>query len=319
MKIIGLLLLLAGCTLTNKDAKVSPTAKDTPEWVYSPYDYCVEQNEICATGEASSRTQADIQARNNLASIFEVQVKSDVTVETSAVSRSMPWIAQLNEDVRQSVQQSVNEILEQVQIKKHFKIDGLSYSLASLDRAAARSLLEPRLRKIDQEMEVLWENRKRTNLRKLIRLNFERERINERLMIVTGQGRPAKVTLDQILRWKESRPKAVPLYLRVGQAPDWLVEKMKELLTEAGFRLVNGNASRVISLNVDSIKEYLNVEGFEKFTFTLNLQSSEGGEKKRVISASETVNGRSQADALLKVRSFFVDYLEDNLAELHLD
>ena len=45
----------------------------------------------------------------------------------------------------------------------------------------------------------------------------------------------------------------------------------------------------------------------------------ENGEKKKVISASETVTGRTQGDALLKVKSFFNDYIEYHLSDLHLD
>jgi hypothetical protein len=74
-----------------------------------------------------------------------------------------------------------------------------------------------------------------------------------------------------------------------------------------------------VSLQVDSIKEFLNVEGFEKYTFTLSMMSIEDGQKKKVISASETVTGRSQADALLKVKGFFSDYIEQHLSDLHLD
>ncbi len=96
-------------------------------------------------------------------------------------------------------------------------------------------------------------------------------------------------------------------------------EKLKELLTEAGFRIVKGDAKKAISLNVDSIKEHLNVEGFEKYTFTMNMTSFEDGEKNKVLAASETVTGRTQGDALLKVKAFFNKYIEQHLSDLHLD
>jgi hypothetical protein len=96
-------------------------------------------------------------------------------------------------------------------------------------------------------------------------------------------------------------------------------EKLKELLSEAGYKIVKLDADKAISLNVDSIKEYLNVEGFEKYTFTMNLTSFEKGEKNKVLSASETVTGRSQSDALLKVKSFFNNHLEQHLSDLDLD
>jgi hypothetical protein len=127
------------------------------------------------------------------------------------------------------------------------------------------------------------------------------------------------VSFDEIMRWRDSKTKTQALYLNVGQAPSWLVDKLKELLTESGFRLVKTPGKLVLTVNVDSIKEYLNVKGFEKFTFTLKLQSIEEGERKKVLSTSESVTGRSQADALLKVKKQFSEYIEEHLSDLDLD
>jgi hypothetical protein len=318
MKNLLILLLISSCSHFLAKPELSESSKASPPWLFAPYEACLEEMELCATGEAKGYAQADLQARNNLASIFEVKVESEMNVQTSA-SQTLPWQGAVREEVQQSLKESVNQVLETVQIKKHFKQNGLSYSLASLDRAKASELLGERVTKIDDELNVLWARRSRTNLRKIVRLYLEREKLNERYSIVSGASRPAKMTYKDIISWRESRPKVENLALRVGQAPDWMTEKLKELLTEAGFKIVKGDSSKAISLNVDSIKEFLNVEGFEKYTFTMNLTSFEDGEKNKVLSASETVTGRSQADALLKVKAFFTDYIEQHLSDLHLD
>lgn len=298
--------------------QLSENSKETPSWIYSPYDACSEEQELCATGEAKTLSQADSEARKNLASIFEVTVKSEFTVNTSS-SQTFPWSGAVKEEVQRSLQESVNQVLESVQIKKHAREKGLTYSLASLDRVRASELIGGRLTKIDDELNALWAKRSRTNLRKIVRLYLEREKLNERYSIVAGAPRPARMTYKDIMDWRLSKPAVEPLALRVGQSPEWLTEKLKELLTEAGFKIVKGDANKALSLNVDSIKEYLNVEGFEKYTFTLNLTSYAKGEKNKVLTTSETVTGRSQADALLKVKSLFNEYIEQHLADLHLD
>jgi hypothetical protein len=317
MKTTLFLLLAVSCSHWQRPP-TSDSSHEAPSWVYSPYDACVETHELCATGESKTRAEADAQAKVNLASIFEVQIKSDLSIGTSS-TQTFPWQAQVKQEVQQSIQESVSQVLETVQIKKHFKKDGLNYSLASLDRTKASDLIGERLTRLDKEIELLWSRRQRTNLRKLMRLSLERERLNERFSIVSGQGKLARVSFSDLLAWKDSRPVAENLSLKVGQAPDWMTEKVKELLTEAGFRVVRGEANKVLSLHVDSIKEFLNVDGFEKYTFTLQLTNIEKGEKKKVISVSETVTGRSQADALLKVKSYFNEYLEQHLSDLHLD
>lgn len=318
MKTLIFLLLFSGCSLFKKAPELSGSSKEVPEWIYSPYDACDEAAELCATGEAKGMAAADAQARANLASIFEVKVSSSLNQNQSSRS-SFPWQSQVNEEVQTALDQSVNEILENVQVKKHAKKDGLTYALASLDKTQASNLIGDRMKKIDTELEAIWQKKSRTNLRKIIRLSLEREKLNERYATVAGGKRASKVSYEEIMRWKESRPETIPLSLKVGQAPDWMTEKLKELLTESGFKIVKGEATRVLSLNVDSIKEFLNVEGFEKYTFTLNMTSFEDGEKKKVISTSETVTGRTQADALLKVKPFFTTYIEEHLSDLHLD
>lgn len=318
MKFLALLSILIGCSSLAPKPVLSPGAKEMPEWVYSPYDHCVEAEEICATGEAKSMTAADLEAKKNLASVFEVRIRSDFSVSTSA-SQSMPWLSKVSEEVRGELKESVDEIIELVQIREHYKKDGLSYALAALKKGEALNLLKPRLSKIDAEIKRLWERKQRTNLRKMVRLTLEREKLAERYSILAGVAYPPIVTFDEIMRWRDSEKKTQPIFLNIGQAPNWLVEKLKELLTESGFRLVRSPGQLILNVNVNSINEYLNVQGFEKFTFTLKLQSIEGGERKRVLSTSETVTGRSQADALLKVKKQFSEYIEEHLSDLDLD
>jgi hypothetical protein len=318
MKKIYFLLLLSGCSIFRPGPELSENSKNAPSWIYSPYDACAEDVELCAVGEAKSLAQADVQARSNLASIFEVRVTSEFNAQTSTQAGAN-WQGKVNQEVHQSLQESVDQLLETVQIKKRFKDKGLTYSLASMDRARASELIGGRLTKIDDELNSHWNKRSRTNLRNIIRLYMEREKLNERYSILSGSSRPSLMTFKEITDWRESRLRPEALALRIGQAPDWMSEKLKELLTEAGFKLVKGDADKAISLNVDSIKEFLNVQGFEKYTFTLNLTSFEKGEKNKVLSASETVTGRSQADALLKVKRFFTEYIEKHLSDLRLD
>lgn len=317
MKILFFSILLFGCSI-NRSQQKNSSSNDEPAWLNSPYSLCQEQVDLCAVGEAKSRSEAQAQARANLASIFEVHIRSELNVVSSG-QQSFFGQSGLNEEVQRSLNESVNQILEAVEIKHYYKQKNITYALASLSKQKSIEILESRISKIDQELNVLWNKRSRTNLRKILKLYLERERLHERFLIVSNQSINSKLTYKDILEWRQSKPVVENLALRVGQAPDWMVEKIKELLTESGFRIVKGDATKAISLNVDSIKEFLNVEGFEKFTFTMNLTSFEAGEKNKVITISETVTGRTQADALLKVKNYFIDYLEQHLSDLGLD
>lgn len=317
MKYLLFALLICSCSHFSSDQH-STAKKDDPQWLYSPYDGCSESQELCATGEGKTYAQSDAEAKANLASIFELKIQSEITIVTNA-NQTFPWHADVKEEVQKSIRESVDQILETVQIKNHFRKQGLSHSLASLDRVKAGELIGNRLTKIDHEMEILWDNHQRTNMRRIVKLYMERERLNERFSIISGIGRPSKVSWQDIIKWRESKPKSEALLLKIGQAPDWMKEKITELFTEAGFHIVKGEANKIVTVQVDTIKEFLNVEGFEKHTFTLSMTSIVNGEKRRTISASETVNGRTQADALLKVKHYFNQYIELHLSDLRLD
>ena len=318
MKYLFLLLLLSGCSHFTSESTSQGDLKEEPKWLYSPYEGCSEASELCATGEGKTFAQSDSEARANLASIFEVRVKSDLSVTTS-LTQSFPWQAEVKEEVLKSIQESVDQILESVQIKNHFRKQGISHSLVSLNRQTAGDLIRGRMRKIDDELEALWNTHQRTNLRRIVKLFMERERLNERYSIVSGTGIPSKVSWAQITKWRASKPKSEAVVLKIGQAPDWLKEKLSELLSESGFHIVKSDADKIVSVQVDSIKEFLNVDGFEKYTFTVSISSIVEGGKKRSITTSDTVTGRSQADALLKVKNLFNDYIEQHLSDLRLD
>jgi hypothetical protein len=317
MKSILLLLLLGACTHLKQSDKITIDSQD-PEWLYSPYEFCVEDQELCAVGEGKSFSDAEASARTNLASIFEVKVQSELTINNFS-SQNFPWQGQVKEDVQKSLTESVDQILQGVGIKQRFKSKGISFALASLNRSQATNLIGEKIKLLDQELQVLWNKRQRTNLRRIIRIFLERDKLNEKLSIVSGVGRLSPVSWEEIINWKKSKPENEPLLLKLGQAPDWMKEKLAEILTESGFYLVKADVPKVVSLQVDSIKEFLNVDGFEKYTFTMSLMSIENGQNKKNISTAKTVTGRNQADALLKVRTFFNDYLENHISDLDLD
>jgi hypothetical protein len=318
MKNLLLLLLISGCAVFQGPRPRQQDLKETPAWVYAPYEACQEALEFCASGEGKSARAADAEARSNLAGIFEVKVQSELSLQSGSRGGTL-WQAEVREEVQQALQASIEQILETVQIKKYHKQDGLTHALASLDRQKTSELLGHRLNKVDDELKVLWNSRQRTNFRRILRLYLEREKLNERFAIVAGQGRRAPMSYEALVKWRDQKNRPEPLVLRIGRAPDWMGQKVRELLTESGFKLVSGDAAKELSLNVESIREFLNVEGFEKYTFTLIMTSLEKGEKKKVLTTSETVTGRNQSDALLKVKDYFNDYIEQNLSQLQLD
>jgi hypothetical protein len=313
-----LLLLIVSCSTFRPESTDSLGSSLLPSWIFSPYDLCKESQELCATGEGKTFQEADLSALSNLGSIFEVQISSDTKSYTYS-SQSYPWQGAVSQEVNQLMSQSVNEILQSVQIKNRFKKDKVSYSLASLDRGIVQNLLLEKLKKLDGEITDLWGRKQRTSFRKMFSLSLEREKIKEKYAVVSGKLHQSSVTHSQIMSWRASRPLTEPILLKTGNTPDWVIEKLKDLFTEAGFNLEKNPAVRVLVLNMNSIREYLNVEGFEKYTFSLTLTSFIKGKKQKELNVKETFTGRNQQDALFKAKAYFSNYIENHLSDLNFD
>ena len=115
------LLFLVGCTQFHpQKSGLSDTESDLPGWIYSPYEFCQDGREFCTAGEGRSLTEAEANARAHLASIFEVKIKTDFQSFTSS-SQVLPWQSQVKEEVQKSISESVDQVLEAVEIKKRHK------------------------------------------------------------------------------------------------------------------------------------------------------------------------------------------------------
>lgn len=318
MKNLFLVLLLCSCARL-ASTQLNDQEEQFPNWVYAPYDYCSESSELCASGEGPTFTSSDHEARNNLASIFKVHIASTLQSSITQENTFHQMEMKVRSEANQSLQASVDEVLESVQITQRFKKDGVFYSLAKLDREAASAILNQRINRIDQELVSYWNKQQRTLLRKMLRLSAERSSIEEKLAILTPVFKPAPVSYQQIMEWALKPARTQLISLKVVHAPKWLVSKLSSLLTEVGYKVTEKEAKSFVSVNVTSIKEFMNVDGFEKYTFTLNIMHIQNGANAGHLTKVETVVGRNQEDALLKIKNSFTDYLEDQLYNLNLD
>lgn len=318
MKNIVLLLLLSACSHLTQPPKVEGQEK-LPVWVYSVYDHCAESSELCASGEGPNSYASDAEAKSNLASIFKVQItsnfKSSITEQNTVHQLEKKVLSQAT----QELQSSVDEVLESVEIKQRFKQENVFYSLAKLDKNVAINILTKRMKRIDEKLKAYWNKQKKTLARKMLKLSAERAGIEEKLAVLTPVFEPAPVSYEQVLKWTLSPTRQGVIGIKVAQSPKWLTSKVSSLLNEVGYRTTENATSDVVTINVTSIKEFLNVEGFEKFTFTMKISHIRGNEKVGSLTKSETVVGRNQEDALLKIKNSFFEHLEEELYQLNLD
>lgn len=317
LNLMFLSVLLVSCSSNLKRNVSVPDGE--PEWLYSVTASCSD-NEICASGEGSNLAEADAHAKKALAGIFQTKIKSEFQFSKHSFSDNEE--IEMKESIEEDVNQQVDLLLKGAFIKKRFKKDGLMFALAALDKNKSLKVLRQELSKIDDEMEHYFNQKSRLYLRKLNLLFNKREVLNEKLTLVDRAGVPRRISFSQVNELKFTSKGGSKLSIvSSNDVPSVLLKKLEESFTEVGYKITKKNNSEFfINIKFDEKEEYLNVKGFKKFTFQVDVNAKNNlGKQVGGYSISKVSNGRDKKDAFLKVRSNIVLEIQTNIEKLNLN
>lgn len=288
-----------------------------PEWVYAPNEACQEDEYLCASSEGSSLEAADLNAKKSLASIFESNIKSHFQIYTTAFSQQRR--SELTEQVMSEVQESLDLVLQAVEVDKRYQGEGVFYSLVKLDRHKAKKTLQQQIKDIDSQMDHLYQENAKINITKLLILLDKRQMLNERLIIVAGKGIPTPYTYSKItdLRYAQGPGKVKIDYSE--NFPESMQKWFEGLLGNSGYQVVEGAPNYRIYMKLLAKPEYLNVPGFQKFTFVAQVTSKDNvGKQLGSFEVSLTVSGRNEEDAFLRIKNDMQKQISEKINNLNL-
>ncbi|MDP7319791.1 MAG: LPP20 family lipoprotein [Bacteriovoracaceae bacterium] len=320
MKCLSYLMILViavGCASYSQKEQ-GETDQQEPSWLHAPDEGCAE-SELCASGEGATRAEADANAKKAMGSIFETKIESSLIFSKSSFSSKEKY--EIQEEITENILERVDQILQGVKIKERYHKNDLFFSLASLNKVKSIKLLTQQIGKLDDELEHLYELRSRIHLKKLNSLFNRRSILNEKLILLGHPGIKSPLSFSDINALKFSDSGANKIFLKSkSEVPQVLNKKIEALFTEIGYMITNKkNAEYYLYVSFEDKKEFLNVKGFEKFTFTVTLEArSSFGKKVGVLSQSEVSNGRNKKDAFIKVRSKLIENIQKNLGKLNL-
>ncbi len=318
----AMLFVLVGCA-TKKDktktSVLSPEMKEMPLWIHSIDEACDNDTEICASSEGSSSINADLNAKNSLASIFQTKIKSNLTLEKYGFTA--PEAEAIAERVSNTVNESVNVLLKATYIKERFTKDSLYFSLAVLDKEKVKKSLRLEINALDDQLAFIHSKGLKSSLIKMHVLLNKREALNDKFLIVSGTSIPTDMTFSKISSLKYAKNNVNKISFRlVGDVPRIIAKKIESMFSEMGYKIVStGKQDYGIKIKYKMKDEYLNVKGFKKFLVTLNLEAKAiGGEKLGTYTAQTTALGRNQQDAFLKIKDKIVKDIRDNIDKLNM-
>lgn len=310
-KFILLMFLLFSTTFTH--------AKE-PKWIKDISKGCKKKTELCAVGEGVSRRKAEQYARVALAKIFENEITSKF--KTSLSSGGSSTYEEMSEEIMESTQMA----MEGLEIKKTYE-DKLSfYALAVINKTKMARGLKREIGNIDVKMHVFFEDDSASSKVKLEKHFIKRESLAKSYEFLTGIALPSPIAFDQIFHSKKAIVGKTIVHVYLDEDEPKSVENLlAKLLASNGYKTTSGRvrnkkSTHIVTGQVVAEKQYMNVEGFEKYKILLNLSAKN---KSRVetghLKFSTTEVGRNFSQAYNKGLVVIKNYLEQNITTLNIE
>ena len=278
-------------------------ASELPDWIKNPT--CGDN--LCAVGHGNTLDLATADARNNIQKIFETKISSKFKNE----------VTQIIDQSSELIQEETEGILKGTTIEKVFEKGSDYYVLAVLDKTKVANDLEFEIEMLDRKMSVLLDDNTIASSKKLEEMYKKRENLNRKYLFLTGKEIKEEVEYKNVFKNnKNNFSKAGSYYVNIEN--EELRSFLTNLLIENGINIVNNSSSakKVLSGKIINKKEFLNVDGFEKYSFNLNLQLVSNGKILKTINKKFTETGLSFEQIHSKVLAQIQDYLEKNIINI---
>lgn len=299
-----------------------------PAWINDPASEC-RNYEICAVGEASGTMRADANARQEMAKIFKTRIKGSTAISTRSqqVSDNEGIISgRIDEDTFNKVKETTDQVLEGIVIKKRFEGKDAFYALAVLNKNSAAKGFVSKMKSLDEKIEELYKDGRRSSLNKILKLFKIRKALNEKYQLVKGRLYPRRVSYSKVMERKRAlRKKNITIYVDIKE-----IEKNKEIqhmvikqLLGNDYRVVTNKKMKyhyIVKGTIKTQREYLKVKGFQKHKFLVSLKSiNKKNENIGSLKFEVSKIGRSLKQTYEDAIPEIMDNIREQLDELNID
>lgn len=291
-----------------------------PRWVKDISKGCNQKTELCAVGTAVSRTRAERFARVALAKIFENEISSNFKSKLSSSG------AQTFEEMSEEITESTQMAMEGLEIEKTYEDKLNYYALAVVNKKKMARGLKGEIDKLDEKMQVYLEDESASSKVKLEKNYIKRESLAKSYEFLTGREVPSPVSFDQVFKAKKDVVGNTVVHVYLDEDEPKSVEALtSELLSEAGYKITTGrvrnkNSTHIVTGEVVADKQYMNVDGFEKYDITLKLSAKKTDRVETGhLTYTTTEVGRNFSQAYNKALENIKKYLNENLTVLNIE
>ena len=161
---------------------------------------------------------------------------------------------------------------------------------------------------------------------KLERLFVKREVMNRQHQFLTNESIPSPLSYEEIFNAKREGAQNVVVHVYLDEDEPKTVEgALTQAISELGFpassgQVRNKHSTHIITGEYVSDKQYLNVEGFEKYKFVLKLKAMKADTKVESghLNFEVVETGRNFSQANDRAIPKFQEYVKANIEKLNL-
>lgn len=292
----------------------------TPKWIHDVSKVCKTSTQICAVGSGVNKRKAEQHARVELAKIFENNISSSFKSKLfSSGSTSF-------EDVSEEINESTQMAMEGLEIRKTYEDKISFYALAVINKNKMARSIQKEIAKFDEKLKIYLKDNTASSKIKLEKTYSKRELLSKRYTFLTGIELQSPVTFEQIFNSKKETLSHIITHVFIDEVEPKSVEKMIiKLLSASGYKttsgkVVNKHATHILSGEVAVDKQYMKVEGFNKFKITVEITAKDRAKVETghlIYTTIET--GRNFTQSYNKGLTTIKKYLDENLTMLNIE
>lgn len=295
-------------------------AQKKPEWISNPSKKC-KKTELCSVGSGINREAANADAQLQLARIFDNKISGSFSQKVSSDN------SKVSDYSSEEITQSTDMILKGVTVLESFDDGESVYLLASLNKSKTASMIKNDIDVLDQKIKDLSENSKGLRQAEVQKLFEQRQILDQRHEFLTGRGISHTHNLAEMTskRKRDVASLVTHVYLDEDE-PKAIEQQLAGILSKNGLKITRGqvlntSANFIVTGELSSEKQYLNVDGFEKYSFRLKISAKNSSKRissgEIMLSTEET--GRNFAQAYGKAIAVFKEQLEEKVGELNIE
>jgi hypothetical protein len=294
-------------------------AIEKPKWVDDVSKGCTKK-EICAQGEGTNREAASLNANLAISKILDNKIESKFTSKIESEN------SKLSESINEEIKQVTASALSGVEINKFYEEGEKVYALAVLDKTKAAKTIKKEIDSIDEKMLALSKDSESSSKVKLEGLYLKRELLERKHNFFTGADLPSPLKYEDVFNSKKDATKNMIVHVYLDEDEPKLVEQaLAKEISGLGYKVTRGqvrhtDSTHIVTGEVLADKEYMQVEGFEKYNFHAKISAMNA---KRVgtgeFQYSVTESGRNFSQASDKAMPKIKEEIKEKIVDLKID